>query len=67
MTKISKWRLRELCIRKNWFTGGTNEQYQKMFDLADEGNIDGVILAIWICSDDVEIEEVEAAVQELAE
>ena len=66
MTKLDKWDLRSLCIKKGWFTGGTNEQYQKMFDLAEEGNIEGVILAIWLCSD-VDIEEVETAVQELAE
>lgn len=24
-------RLRSLCIRKQWFTHGTNEQYEKLF------------------------------------
>lgn len=65
--KLNKWKLRQMCIDHDWFTGGTNEQYQKMFDLADIGDIDGVIYSIWLCSDDVDINDIEVAVKELAE
>lgn len=44
--------LRELCIKKNWFTCGTTSQYNKLF----EGNINGftpmeIATIIWLCSD----------------
>lgn len=45
--------LRELCIKKNWFTCGSTSQYNKLF----EGNINGftpmeIATIIWLCSDD---------------
>ena len=44
--------LRALCIKNNWFTCGTNDQYNKLF----EGNINGftpmeIATIIWLCSD----------------
>ena len=42
-----------LCNEKNWFTGGTNAQYDKLFDLNREGaSLDDLALVIWICSPD---------------
>lgn len=29
--------LRSLCIRKNWFTCGTNKQYEKLFYANEHG------------------------------
>lgn len=63
--KLNKWNLRKMCIENNWFTHGSNEQYDKMFDLADVGDIDGVIYTIWLCSGDIDINDVEEAVKEL--
>ena len=45
-------KLRELCIKNNWFTCGSNDQYNKLF----EGNINGftpmeIATVIWMCSD----------------
>ena len=47
--------LRSLCIRKDWFTCGTNSQYDKMFQ-ANEMNapIEEIATIIWLCSDDEE-------------
>lgn len=48
-----------LCNEKNWFTGGTNEQYDKLFDLNREGaSLDDLALVIWICTPDWTREEV---------
>lgn len=45
--------LRSLCIAHNWFTGGTNEQYEKMFYANENGFLlSDVAIIIWVCSDD---------------
>ena len=45
--------LRELCIEKNWFTCGTNEQYAKLFYANSHGSsIEEIATIIWLCSDD---------------
>lgn len=48
-------KLRSLCIRKDWFTCGTNSQYDKMFQ-ANKTNapIEEIATIIWLCSDDEE-------------
>ena len=33
--KASMAAMRELCIERDWFTCGTNEQYDKLFDMAN--------------------------------
>lgn len=44
--------IRNLCITFDWFSCGTNEQYQRMFELAADGaSVCDVALVIWICSD----------------
>ena len=41
-----------LCNKKQWFTCGTNAQYEKMFELASAGFPAEVIARIiWVCSD----------------
>lgn len=51
--------LRVLCIRENWFTSGTNSQYEKLFDLNREGaSLEDLALVIWLCSSGVDREEV---------
>lgn len=43
--------LRDLCIKNNWFTCGSNSQYNKLFDMNENGcPIDELALVIWICS-----------------
>ena len=45
--------LRRLCIRKNWFTCGTVEQYEKLFYANRRGcPIEEIATIIWLCSDE---------------
>lgn len=34
--RMSKPRLRQLCIDRNWFTRGTNDEYAHLFDMAGD-------------------------------
>lgn len=44
--------LRSLCIRKNWFTCGTIDQYEKLFYANEHGcPIEEIATIIWLCSD----------------
>lgn len=46
-------KLRALCIRNNWFTCGTNRQYEKLFYANETGcPIEEIATIIWLCSDD---------------
>ena len=45
--------LRILCIRMNWFNGGSNSQYEKLFDMNREGaSLEELALVIWLCTPD---------------
>ena len=45
--------LRSLCIRKGWFTGGSNRQYEKLFFANEIGlPLSHIATIIWICSSD---------------
>ena len=51
--------LRMLCIKNNWFTGGTISQYEKMFELnRNDVGVREIALVIWLCSD-ASLEEIE--------
>lgn len=53
MKKVTFNALYALCNKLNWFTGGTAEQYEKMFDLAREGaSLEELALVIWLCTPD---------------
>lgn len=44
--------LRQLCIKNNWFTSGSSEQYEKLF-FANEKDcfkIEQIAMIIWVCS-----------------
>ena len=52
--------LRELCIKNDWFNAGSNSQYDKMFELAEDLVKDATDRAtailrladvIWVCTD----------------
>lgn len=44
--------LRNLCIRKDWFTCGSNRQYEKLFYANENGaSIEEIATIIWLCSD----------------
>lgn len=45
--------LRSLCIKNNWFTEGTNEQYEKLFRANEfDFSIEEIATIIWLCSKD---------------
>lgn len=45
--------LRRLCIKNNWFTCGTNRQYEKLFyENENDCSIEEIATIIWLCSDE---------------
>lgn len=36
--RMSKPRLRQLCIDRNWFTRGTNDEYTRLFEMAGDND-----------------------------
>ena len=45
--------LRSLCIKNNWFTCGTNRQYEKLFYANEMGcPLEEIATIIWVCSDE---------------
>ena len=45
--------LRQACIKNNWFTEGTNEQYEKLFYANEHGcPLEEIATIIWLCSDE---------------
>lgn len=52
--------VRELCIKNHWFTGGGENQYNKMFELIRYNYYELAATAIWLCSDtEYTIKEIE--------
>lgn len=47
--------VRRLCIKHNWFTSGSIEQYDKLMTMVKEREpLDRIALAIWICTDSLD-------------
>lgn len=57
---LNRYTLYRLCNDNNYFTGGDNSQYDKLFE-ANERNASKKELAliIWVCSENVSLEEIE--------
>lgn len=46
---------RRLCIKHNWFTSGSIEQYDKLMTMVEEcESLNRIALAIWICTDSLD-------------
>lgn len=42
-----------LCNQFQWFTGGSNESYEKLFRLCKAGEpVEVIARCIWLCSED---------------
>lgn len=55
----------QLCLNNNWFTRGTTSHYEKVMQAADNGmDTHDLAMAIWICSDAVELEDVEGKIKD---
>lgn len=51
-TVCDKQHLVNLCIKNNWFTEGSNKQYEKLFYANENGcPIEQIATIIWVCSD----------------
>lgn len=49
--RLDSGKLRNICIEHDWFTCGSIEQYEKLFQANDIGaGIDELATIIWICS-----------------
>lgn len=63
---LSAESVRVLCIRNNWFTGGTNEQYRKLFQLIrNDAPLVHIALTIWLCSPNTDRAEIEKELRQL--
>lgn len=63
---LSAESVRVLCIRNNWFTGGTNEQYRKLFQLIrKDAPLVHIALVIWLCSPNTDRAEIEKELRKL--
>lgn len=53
-------KLRELCIEKKWFHSGSNEQYEKMFDVSTgQGyTLRDLAVIIWVCSEGFSLKQI---------
>lgn len=49
---LNRDRLYKLCNKNHWFDHGTVNQYQKLFDMLDDGaSTHDLAMVIWVCSD----------------
>lgn len=59
-------RIRELCIKEDWFTCGSTRQYEKMIDLVREGaSVHDIALCIWLCSNDISYVKIELRIRKI--
>lgn len=68
MRRVSVDDVYTLCNRKQYFTCGTNRQYDRMFNMVRNGEpLTHIALAIWLCSDDdADIKEITKELRELS-
>lgn len=80
MMKIRRFRtfpmeqLRQLCIDNTWFRGGSNRQYDKLFDYNNDVVLEtprdvsdyfkNLSLIIWLCTADVSRENIESGLRQ---
>lgn len=65
-SNISQMCLYDLCRRQDWFTAGSCKQYDRMFDMVRKhAPVTEIALVIWMCSDDVSREEIEAELEKI--
>lgn len=59
-------RLYHACCRHQWFTEGTNRQYDKMFEANRRGaSVKELAIMIWLCSDVQFVEDIERELEPL--
>ena len=56
---LETWELRDICCKHKWFTGGSNESYEKLFKRCEEGaDFKELALIIWVCTPEWTHEEI---------
>ena len=59
MKQFNSANLRRICIDNGWFTDGDIVQYQKFFQLNEDGaSLEELALVLYICSSNVSREEI---------
>lgn len=54
--------VRNLCVKHGWFTAGSLDQYNKLFDLVEwDYPLRDLATVIWLCSDRKSKKEIETA------
>lgn len=57
--RFNTWELQEICYKNKWFTGGSCESYEKLFDRCREGaDFDELAMIIWVCTPDKDRREI---------
>ena len=52
-----------ICMSNGWFTCGDNQQYTRVMRAADNGmDMHDLAVAIWICSDAIQLEDIEGKI-----
>lgn len=60
MKLFTDYGLRHTCIKYDWFTAGSNEQYSKLFELNNDGaSLHELALIIWLCTPNTEVQSIE--------
>lgn len=66
MLSVFNWNtIYYLCNRHQWFTAGSVAQYDRLYNLvrtmsqSQNYSIPALAVAIWICSDDIELQDIE--------
>ena len=55
------YKLCNLCIREQWFTSGSIQQYEKLFEAYENGaGIDCIATILWVCSSNATLEQITA-------
>lgn len=60
MRLFTNYGLKHACIKYNWFTGGSNEQYSKLFEMNNDGaSLHELALIIWLCTPNADVQVIE--------
>lgn len=65
MDRLTGADIHRLCTSNNWFTCGGNQQYESVMQAADDGmDTHDIAVAIWICSDAIDLENIEGKIKD---
>ena len=66
MQQFTSGKLRSICIANSWFTDGSITQYNKLFELNNNGaSLEELALVIYICSSNATQENIIKTLKEI--